>query len=75
MARAPKGLIEAVFKNVRRVFSGEVLKRTAAYEWDKEVVPGITAVGTRRPYAGHTSHVIASGSDKMFLQGDVSHVP
>jgi glyoxylase-like metal-dependent hydrolase (beta-lactamase superfamily II) len=75
MARAPKGLIEAVFKNVRRVFSGEVLKRTAPYEWDKEVVPGITAIGTAGHSAGHTSHVIASGSAKLFLQGDVSHVP
>lgn len=75
MARAPKGLIEAVFKNVRRVFSGEVLKRTTSYEWDKEFVPGITSVGTAGHSAGHTSHVIASGSAKLFIQGDVSHVP
>jgi glyoxylase-like metal-dependent hydrolase (beta-lactamase superfamily II) len=38
-------------------------------------VPGITAVGTAGHSAGHTSHVIASGSAKLFLQGDVSHVP
>jgi glyoxylase-like metal-dependent hydrolase (beta-lactamase superfamily II) len=75
MSRAPKGLIEAVFKNVRRVFSGEVLKRTTAYEWNKEIVPGVTSVGTAGHSAGHTSHVIASGSSRLFLQGDVSHVP
>ncbi len=75
MARAPKGLVEAVFKNIRRVFGNEVLKRTAPYEWDKEVMPGITAIGTPGHTPGHTSHVIASGSEKMFLQGDVTHVP
>jgi glyoxylase-like metal-dependent hydrolase (beta-lactamase superfamily II) len=75
MSRAPKGLIEAVFKNVRRVFSGEVLKRTSPYEAGKEVVPGVTAVATYGHTPGHTSHVIASGSDRMFLQGDVTHFP
>lgn len=75
MARAPKGLVEAVFKNVRRVFSGEVLKRAAPYEWGKEVAPGVTAVGTPGHTPGHTSLAITSGSNKLFLQGDVSHVP
>ncbi|MGD9923819.1 MAG: MBL fold metallo-hydrolase [Pseudorhodoplanes sp.] len=75
MSRAPKGLIEAVFKNVRRVFAGEVLKRTAAYEPGKEVVPGVTSVATNGHTIGHNSLIIASGSDKMFLQGDVAHFP
>lgn len=75
MSRAPKGLVEAVFKNVRRVFGGDVLKRTATYEPGKEVVPGVTAVATNGHTRGHNSLVIASGSDKMFLQGDVSHFP
>lgn len=75
MSRAPKGLTEAVFKNVRRVFAGEVLKRTAAYEPGREVVPGVTAFATNGHTVGHNSLIIASGSDKMFLQGDVSHFP
>jgi glyoxylase-like metal-dependent hydrolase (beta-lactamase superfamily II) len=75
MSRAPKGLTEAVFKNAARVFSGEVLKRTAPYEAGKEVVPGVTAVATNGHTKGHNSLIIASGSDKMFLQGDVSHFP
>lgn len=75
MSRAPKGLVEAVFKNVRRVFSGEVLKRTSPYDGGKEVVRGVTAVATPGHTPGHTSHIIASGSDKMFLQGDVTHFP
>jgi glyoxylase-like metal-dependent hydrolase (beta-lactamase superfamily II) len=75
MSRAPKGLVEAVFKNVRRVFSGEVLKRTSPYEAGKEVVSGLTAVATPGHTPGHNSFVIASGSEKMFLQGDVTHFP
>ena len=34
------------FKNVRRVMNPEVLKRLRTYEWDKEVIPGVLAVGT-----------------------------
>jgi glyoxylase-like metal-dependent hydrolase (beta-lactamase superfamily II) len=75
MSRAPKGRIEGLFKNNRRVFTGEVAKRAQTYEWGKEVVPGITAVGTPGHSPGHTSHVIASGSDKVFAQADVTHVP
>jgi glyoxylase-like metal-dependent hydrolase (beta-lactamase superfamily II) len=75
MSRAPKGRMEGLFKNNRRVFSGEVLKRWRAYEEGKEVVPGITAVGTHGHSAGHNSHIIASGSSKVFVQADVTHVP
>jgi glyoxylase-like metal-dependent hydrolase (beta-lactamase superfamily II) len=75
MSRAPKGRMEGLFKNNRRVFSGEVLKRLRTYEWDKEVIPGITAMGTPGHSWGHTSHVVASGASKVFVQGDVSHVP
>jgi glyoxylase-like metal-dependent hydrolase (beta-lactamase superfamily II) len=75
MARAPKGRVEGLFKNNRRVFSGEVLKRLRTYEWDKEVVPGITAVGTPGHSPGHTSHIVASGAAKVYVQADVTHVP
>jgi len=40
----------------------------------KEVVPGITAVGTHGHSWAHNSHIIASGSDRVFVQGDVTHV-
>jgi glyoxylase-like metal-dependent hydrolase (beta-lactamase superfamily II) len=74
MSRAPKGRMEGLFKNNRRVFSGEVLERTRTYEWDKEVLPGITAVGTPGHSYGHTSYVVASGADKVFVQSDVTNV-
>jgi glyoxylase-like metal-dependent hydrolase (beta-lactamase superfamily II) len=75
MSRAPKGRMEGLFKNNRQVFSGEVLKRLRTYEAGKEVVPGITALDTSGHSAGHHSHVVASGASKVFIQGDVTHVP
>jgi glyoxylase-like metal-dependent hydrolase (beta-lactamase superfamily II) len=75
MSRADKGRIEGNFKNVRRVFSAEVLKRAKTYDWGKEVVAGITAQGTPGHTIGHTSYVIGSGADAVFVQSDVTHVP
>lgn len=75
MSRAPKGRMEGLFKNNRRVFSGEVMKRLRTYEWDKEVVPGITAIGTPGHSTAHTSHVVSSGGKSVFVQADVTHVP
>jgi glyoxylase-like metal-dependent hydrolase (beta-lactamase superfamily II) len=75
MSRAPKGRIEDVFKNVRRVMSGDVLKRVRTYAWDKEVIPGVLAVGTPGHTPGHTSHIVSSGSKKVYVQADVTHAP
>jgi glyoxylase-like metal-dependent hydrolase (beta-lactamase superfamily II) len=75
MSRAEKGRIEGNFKNVRRVFNADVLKRVKTYEWGKEVLSGITAQGTPGHTPGHTSFVIASGSDAVYVQSDVTHVP
>ena len=41
MSRAPKGRIEGVFQNVRRVIQGDVLKRLRTYEMNKDVIPGV----------------------------------
>jgi glyoxylase-like metal-dependent hydrolase (beta-lactamase superfamily II) len=75
MSRAPKGRMEIVFKNVRQVMNAEVLKRVKTYEPDKEIVPGVTSVATNGHSWGHNSHIVASGSSKVFIQGDVTHVP
>jgi glyoxylase-like metal-dependent hydrolase (beta-lactamase superfamily II) len=75
MSRAAPGRIETVFKNARRVMRPELLQRVRTYAWDKEVIPGITAVGTPGHSPGHTSHVVASGGSKLFVQGDVTHAP
>ena len=75
MSRAPKGRMEGLFKNNRRVFSGEVMKRLRTYEEGKEVVPGITAVGTHGHSAGHNSHIVSSGAGKVYVQADVTNTP
>jgi glyoxylase-like metal-dependent hydrolase (beta-lactamase superfamily II) len=75
MSRAPKGRMEDLFKNNRRVFSGELMKHLRTYEEGKEVVPGITAVGTHGHSWAHNSHIVASGSSKVYVQADVTHVP
>ena len=75
MSRATVGRLQSNFKNVRRVLNAEVMKRLKTYEWGKEVIPGVTAQGTPGHTPGHTSYVIASGSDSVYLQSDVTHVP
>ena len=75
MSRAGPGRMEGLFKNNRRIFNAEVLKRVRTFEWDKEVVPGITSVGTPGHSTAHTSFVVQSGNKKVFVQGDVTHVP
>lgn len=75
MSRATNERVQTNFKNIRRVFSADVMKRVKSYEWGKEVITGITAQGTPGHTAGHTSYVLASGSDAVYLQSDVTHVP
>ncbi len=75
MSRAPAGRMEGLFKNSRRVFSGDVAKRVKTYEAGKEIAPGITSVSTPGHTPGHTSHVISSGGKTLFVQADVTNVP
>jgi len=74
MSRAPKGRMEDLFKNNRRVFD-TFQRKVTPYAWDKEVAPGITAVATIGHTPGHTSYVIASGSAKVYVQSDVTNHP
>lgn len=74
MSRATKGRMEGLFRNNRRIFAALGGKITR-YAWDKEIVPGLLAVGTPGHSTGHTSFVLSSGASKVFVQSDVSHVP
>jgi len=59
-----------LFANNRRVF--DTLKREVTpYAWDKEVVPGVTAVGTPGHSIGHTSYLVSSGGETVYVQSDV----
>ncbi|MFL6796316.1 MAG: MBL fold metallo-hydrolase [Xanthobacteraceae bacterium] len=74
MSRAPAGRMQDVFKNLRRVFDA-IGRKVTPYEPNQEVAPGITSVATPGHTPGHNSHVIASGSSKVYVQADVTHVP
>ena len=70
MSRAPKGRMSDLFANNRRVFDA-LGREVTPYAWDKEIVPGVTAVGTPGHSIGHTSFVVASGGQMVFVQSDV----
>jgi glyoxylase-like metal-dependent hydrolase (beta-lactamase superfamily II) len=74
MSRAPAGRMQEVFKNLRRVFDA-LGRKVTPYEAGTEVAPGITAVATHGHTPGHSSHIVASGSAKVYIQADVTHVP
>ncbi len=75
MSRATKPRVVFGFKNVRRLMTPDILKRVRTYDWDKEVIPGVTAIATPGHTPGHTSHVVASGNSKVYVQADVTHAP
>ena len=57
--------------NVKRVF-GVLGNKVTRYDAGKELVPGITSVASPGHTPGHTSHIVASGSDKVLVQADVT---
>jgi len=75
MSRAPEGRMQTVFKNARRVLETGLKKKATPYEWGKEIVPGLLAIETIGHTPGHTSFVLSSGSDKVFIQSDVTNHP
>jgi glyoxylase-like metal-dependent hydrolase (beta-lactamase superfamily II) len=70
MSRASKGRMTELFANNRRVFDA-LGRKVTTYAWDKEVAPGVTAVGTPGHSIGHTSYVISSGGKSVYVQSDV----
>ena len=74
MSRASAGRMQELFANNRRVFDA-LGRKVTPYEMGKEVAPGILAVATPGHSAGHTSHIISSGSGKVFVQADVTNLP
>ena len=73
LSRAPDGL-KTNFQNVRRVFQ-PFAGKVERYAWDKELAPGLTAVGTPGHTPGHTSFTLASGADALFIQSDMTNLP
>ncbi|MGP9812823.1 MBL fold metallo-hydrolase [Rhodopseudomonas sp. NSM] len=75
MSRAPNERMQGVFKNARRVFEAGLNKKVTPYEWGKDVAPGLLAVEAVGHTPGHTSFVLSSGADKVFIQSDVTNHP
>jgi glyoxylase-like metal-dependent hydrolase (beta-lactamase superfamily II) len=72
MARAAPGRMADLFANNRRVLD-LVRDRIRIYEWEDEVVPGLHAVGTPGHSIGHTSYWLRSGSERVFVQSDLTN--
>ena len=75
MSRASGERMQGLFKNNRRVFEAGLKKKVTPYEWGKDVAPGLLAVESIGHTPGHTSYVLSSGSDKVFIQSDVTNMP
>lgn len=70
MGRAPPGRMSDLFKNNRRVFDA-LGRKVTTYQWDEDVVPGVTALGTPGHCIGHTSFMVTSGTDRLYVLSDV----
>ncbi|WP_024519486.1 MBL fold metallo-hydrolase [Bradyrhizobium sp. Tv2a-2] len=75
MSRAPAGRMQGLFKNNRNIFDAGLKRKVTPYEWGKDIAPGLTAVETIGHTPGHTSYVLSSGADKVFIQSDVTNNP
>lgn len=62
------------FANVKKTFAGIETKVTR-YDWDKELVPGVTSIAAPGHTPGHTAFVVGSGSSKVLIQSDVTNIP
>jgi glyoxylase-like metal-dependent hydrolase (beta-lactamase superfamily II) len=74
MSRAPKGRMEDLFKDNRRVFDA-IGRKVTPYEWDKELAPGLTPIATVGHSIGHTSFILSSGTSKLYIQSDITNNP
>lgn len=63
--------VRGQFANVKRVL-GALGNKVTQYEGSKELIPGITSMPTPGHTPGHHSFMIASGSDQVLHQVDVT---
>jgi glyoxylase-like metal-dependent hydrolase (beta-lactamase superfamily II) len=72
--RATPGRMERLFEHNRNVFD-PLAERVRTHAWDEEVVPGVIAIGTPGHSIGHTSYLVSSAGETVFLIQDVSNHP
>jgi glyoxylase-like metal-dependent hydrolase (beta-lactamase superfamily II) len=74
MARAPNDVMKDYFVNARRVYAG-IAERVTMYDRGQEVGPGITAIDAAGHSPGHTAFAVASGSQRILIQSDITIIP
>jgi glyoxylase-like metal-dependent hydrolase (beta-lactamase superfamily II) len=74
MAKQTTDRMKGVFAGLRRVFDA-LGRKVTQYDANKELAPGITSVASHGHTPGHMSFVIAQGSGKVYVQGDVTNNP
>lgn len=62
------------FQHVRRVF-GPIANEVRRFDWDQEVLPGITALAAPGHTPGHTILRIESDGEQMLFLADVTNHP
>ncbi|MDE1934996.1 MBL fold metallo-hydrolase [Bradyrhizobium sp.] len=67
-------MMKNYFANVKKIYTG-IEKKVTKYDWDKEVLPGLTSIGTPGHTPGHTSFALASGNSKILISADVTNIP
>jgi glyoxylase-like metal-dependent hydrolase (beta-lactamase superfamily II) len=67
-------MMKNYFANVKKIYTG-IESKVTKYDWDKEIAPGITSIGTPGHTPGHTSFAVASGGAKVLISADVTNIP
>jgi glyoxylase-like metal-dependent hydrolase (beta-lactamase superfamily II) len=73
MNSAPEGM-KGNFALVRKQF-GDVASKVRRVGWEKEVMPGITAIQADGHTPGHTAYLISSGNQQMLFVADITNHP
>ena len=74
MSRASAGRMADLFKNNRRIFDA-LGRKVTPYGWGKEIAPGILPLATTGHSIGHTSYVVSSGKNTIYVQSNVTNNP
>jgi glyoxylase-like metal-dependent hydrolase (beta-lactamase superfamily II) len=69
---ASNAYLKGNFDNIRRVFD-PIRQNVTMYNWDQEILPGITALRADGHTPGHTAYAIVSGNAKLLVMSDVTN--
>jgi glyoxylase-like metal-dependent hydrolase (beta-lactamase superfamily II) len=72
--KLPDGYTKSAVPEIRKTFVG-LENKVTKYDWEKELLPGITSLATPGHTPGHTSFVLSSGKSSILVQSDVTNIP